>query len=71
MIVPETANTTCGLCNKILLKPNKPGCECFDCNEEYLNHPLATNLSLELEVRNHLFESLHWAKYVSIQLVSQ
>ena len=58
MIVPETANTTCGLCNKILLKPNEPACECLDCIEEYLNHPLATNLSLELEVRNHLFDSL-------------
>ena len=58
MIVPETANTTCGLCNKILLKPNKPACECLDCIEEYLNHPLATNLSLELEVRNHLFDNL-------------
>ena len=30
----------------------------FDCIEEYLNHPLATDLSLELEVRNHLFDSI-------------
>ena len=43
---------------KFYLKPNKPACECLDCIEEYLNHPLATNLSLELEVRNHLFDSL-------------
>ena len=58
MIVSETANTTCGICNNILLKSNKPACECLDCIEEYLNHSLATNFSLELEVRNHLFDSL-------------
>ena len=58
MIVPETVNTTCGLCNTLLLQPNKPACKCLDCIEEYLNHPLATNLSLELEVRNRLLDSL-------------
>ena len=58
MIVPETANMTCGLCNKILLKSNKPAIECLDCIEEYLNHPLTTNFSLEKEVRNNLFDSL-------------
>ena len=29
MIVLEIANTTCEKCNKILLKSNKPACECF------------------------------------------
>ena len=29
MIILETANTTCGLCDKILLKSSKPTYECF------------------------------------------